>query len=160
MKNIDTAVAASKNNVTNDNNMRILREKALVIESIKREFGITNFSNESADVRKSIRSLILEMWDPNTGLTKVGLKFVNEGGNAPLTKDSTDGQIKSHIRRALMTSCVEYANTNLSSGALREKYESVCKDVMKSTGVKKEFINECYTEMVRKAVNKAVGTKL
>lgn len=132
MRKLDTALRNSKSIIDESNAQRISREHALIVESIKTEFGITDFNKENESVKKSIRSLILEMWNPKTGITEKGLSFVNEGA-LTLTPESTSQQVASYIRKQIMGDCRGYAKSVLSVSDFRSRISEVCANVVELT---------------------------
>ena len=71
MNTYSNAYNNSKSDVTKKETSIIEQQHKLVVEAVKKEHGISSFSNLSEAERVSYKSMILEMWDPNKGLTKV-----------------------------------------------------------------------------------------
>lgn len=106
MNQIKDAYNNSKNSVNEMKQARIDREHALVLESIKREFGVTDFSKVSDIEKAELRRTVLEYWDPKEGLTKKGLKYINEGvssvneaSSADTIKRNLTGKINGYLRQ-------------------------------------------------------------
>lgn len=162
MRKIDTALQNSKTAVNESNSARISQEHALVVETVKREFGVTNFANESEDVRKSLKSLILEMWNSETGLTEKGKKFVNEGKNEVLTPDSTEDQICHYCKNKFLGPCRSYFGGTFSYADLMNAFGETRSFVLKSTKnkVTKTFVKECFAECLAKAASAKFKVRL
>ena len=93
MKKFDEAYNQSKKVVTESKQQQIDREHALVVESVKNEFGVTDFRNVSDFEKNEIRSIILEYWDPKSGLTEKGRNYI-ENGVTSVNESSSPESIK------------------------------------------------------------------
>lgn len=82
----------------------IERDHARLVESIKKEFVIDDFSKLNESERESYRAMIDKMWNVNEGLTEAGKLFINESA-APLTEKSTDEQIEKFVKREVKANC-------------------------------------------------------
>lgn len=72
-----------------------------LVNAIKREYGISDFSTLSESEKQAARKLITEMWSPKSGLNKAGEAFINEGARS-LKKESTEDDIKREFKRRVM----------------------------------------------------------
>ena len=148
MRKINEALQTSKNAVLESNRVRIDKEHAQIIDLVKTSFGISNFANESKHTQEAVKALILEYWNPRTGLTKKGIRALNEGTVRDLTSESTEEQVRGFVRRELQTACNAYAGGTFSCADLLKAYGDV-KDKVKSAKVKNldsDIVNIVYCE--------------
>jgi len=148
MKQISEALEVSKNAVLESNKVRIDREHAQVIDLIKTSFGISNFANESKHTQQSVKALILEYWNPETGLTKKGIKALNEGAVKDLTSESTEEQVRGYVKAELQTACNGFVGGSRSSEGLLKNYCDVREKVKSARikGLDLEVVNKVYCE--------------
>ena len=96
MKKFKSALLESKNEVLEMRKKKVSKEHKLILESVKDEYNITDFSLLPKDKKQAMKSLILEFWNPKTGITNKGIKFINESVTT-LTPDSTGEDIKKYV---------------------------------------------------------------
>ena len=122
MKNYATAYKNSKSVVNEARAIDIDKEHRVILEAVKREFGVSNFNELSDDDRAMYKSLILEYWTPTGGMTENGRKFLNES-RIVLSPESTDDIIKRYFQREVKNDATNYmygvlsGNTNGQSVA-------------------------------------------
>jgi hypothetical protein len=113
-----------------------------LVNAIKREYGISDFSTLSESERQAARKLITEMWSPKTGLNKAGVDFINEGKRA-LSDKSTPEQVKHEFnRRALALLNNKFASSPLFNASDAHNLGEIMEDIKKSTkgsNVKPDF---------------------
>lgn len=107
MKNFSTAYNASKKEVKANNRLLAEQEHAQIVAAVKKAYSINSFANLSEAERASYKSMMNEMWKPETGLTDKGKRFLKEAV-APLTKDSTPEQIKKEFQRSIKADVKDY----------------------------------------------------
>lgn len=149
MKNLNDAIQSSKMAVMESKAERVDREHAQVLEVIKAEFGISNFANESQSTKKAIRALVLEMWNPSTGLTPKGARMISEGVTKSLTEDSTPEHVEKYVKTRMKTACRSFVNGIFSKADLIKEYSDVVDYVLRQVrvkGIKEEDINRAYCE--------------
>lgn len=109
MKDFSKVYNSSKESVNLEKQNKIDQEHKMILESIKSEYMIDKFSALNDALKESYKSLILEYWNPKTGITKKGLEFLNENKQT-LTDKSTDDQIKKYFMRSIKSRIHEIMN--------------------------------------------------
>lgn len=112
MRNFSKVYNSSKEISNIEKKNKIEREHLMILEAIKNEYMIDKFGSLNESDKQSYKSLILEMWDPKSGITKKGLDFLNES-KLILTDKSTDDQIKKYFIKSVKIRIHEIMN-NLS----------------------------------------------
>lgn len=130
-----------------------------LVNAIKREYGISDFSTLSESEKQAARKLITEMWSPKTGLNKAGMDFINEGKRA-LKKESTLEQVRHEFgRRVLLLLNNKFASSPLFNASdahnLAEIMDEI-KNSIKGSEVKPDFKMWFYETMCA-YVNKHKG---
>lgn len=151
MRRLNDALESSKTAVIESTAARVDREHAQVLDVVKSEFGISNFANESVETRKAIRALVLEMWNPTTGLTEKGARMIAEGVTKNLTEESTPEHVAKYVKHRMKTACRSFINGTYSKADLLKEYDDVVKYVLKEKrvkSVKEEDINKTYCEVL------------
>lgn len=72
-----------------------------LVNAIKREYGISDFSTLSEGKKQAVRNLITEMWSPKTGLNKKGEEFL-QNGNLPLNESSSPARIENAFKKKVI----------------------------------------------------------
>ena len=72
-----------------------------LVNAIKREYGISDFSTLSEGKKQAVRNLITEMWSPKTGLNKKGEDFI-QNGNLPLNESSSPARIENAFKKGVI----------------------------------------------------------
>lgn len=130
-----------------------------LVNAIKREYGISDFSTLSESEKQAARKLITEMWSPKTGLNKAGMDFINEGKRT-LKKESTLEQVRHEFgRRVLLLLNNKFASSPLFNASdahnLAEIMDEI-KNSIKGSEVKPDFKMWFYETMCA-YVNKHKG---
>lgn len=162
MNTFSNACQNSKNAVLSQKRDVIERQHADIVNAIKKEYGITSFSSLTEGEKNSYKTLLLEMWSPSDGLTKKGLRFLNESKTI-LTVDSTEEQIVKFFSREIMESAKSCVAGNISIGRLEEVAKTVKSemDEMRGTKVPAKLLKETLYQIVCKEVVKQIrGFKL
>lgn len=107
MRNFSSAYYTSRKEVKEDKKALIEQEHLKIVSAMKREFAINNFGELNEAERQSYRSMLKEMWNKETGLTKKGIKFLTEA-TAPLTRESTPEQLKKAFQRDIKANIKDY----------------------------------------------------
>ena len=84
-----------------------------LVNAIKKEYGISDFSVLSEGKKQTVRNLITEMWSPKTGLNKKGEDFIRNG-NIPLNESSSNKSIKNEYQKKVKS----YLNNKFSMNPL------------------------------------------
>lgn len=117
-------------------------QRVELVNAIKREYGISDFSVLTEGERNAARKLITEMWSPKTGLTKEGVDFINEG-KRPLKKESTPEQVKHEFeRRVLALLNNKFASSPLFNASDAHNLAEIMDDIkgsIKGSNVKPDF---------------------
>jgi hypothetical protein len=134
MKKFNEAYEKSKKTVNESRQQQIDREHALIVESVKKEFGVTNLGAVSDLEKKELRSIVLEYWDPKSGLTEKGQKYLNEGVSA-VNESSSPETIKRHILNQASTYLRQWVDGSMSPAEVEDKLSVLIRD-MRLDGVK------------------------
>lgn len=162
MNTFSNACQNSKNAVLSQKRDVIERQHTDIVNAIKKEYGITSFSSLTEGEKNSYKTLLLEMWSPSDGLTKKGLRFLNESKTI-LTVDSTEEQIVKFFTREIIESAKSYVAGNISIGRLEEVAKTVKSemDEMHGTKVPAKLLKETLCQIICKEVIKQIrGFKL
>lgn len=130
-----------------------------LVNAIKKEYGISDFSVLTESEKQAARKLITEMWSPKTGLNKAGEAFINEGSR-PLKKTSSLEEIKHNFERSVLALLNnKFASSPLFNASdahnLAEIIDGI-KESIKGTTVKPDFKMWFYETMCA-YVNKHKG---
>lgn len=160
MKTFDSAYNNSKNEVKAERKLIVEQQHAEIINAMKNRFGIDSFNDLDAESKESYRSMLHEMWNNETGLTKAGIEFINEG-TYRLTKDATPEQIekkyKSMINDTVLNNCLSALS---GSGTSFEGISNIRKEVESQIGKKisngdaKRWFSEKFMDYIRRKINK------
>lgn len=131
MNTYSNAYNNSKSDVTKKETSIIEQQHKLVVEAVKKEHGISSFSNLSEAERASYKSMILEMWNPNKGLTKAGQLFLNESKSV-ITPDSTEEQIQKYFKKEMLVHAKSCAQGNISNDRFAELAKTVKAEIESS----------------------------
>lgn len=71
-----------------------------LVNAIKKEYGITDFSSITEGERKAFRKMVSEMWSKENGLTKDGEAFIAEG-KRPLNESSSPEKVQAEYKRGV-----------------------------------------------------------
>lgn len=100
MKKFNVIQRKAKQVFLNEQQRVVDNEKSLLLEAIKKNYNINDFSEINEKEKASFRTMISKMWDAKSGLNKVGHKFINESKQI-LTKDSTPEQIEKFFKKKI-----------------------------------------------------------
>ena len=165
MKNFSTAYNASKKEVKANNRLLAEQEHAQIVAAVKKAYSINSFANLSEAERASYKSMMNEMWKPETGLTDKGKRFLKEAV-APLTKDSTPEQIKKEFQRSIKADVKDYVialgteNSNWENwNKIKARIEA---DIHKKLSLKacRRWTYQVVDEYIRKQLSVPKGTDL
>lgn len=130
-----------------------------LVNAIKREYGISDFSTLSESEKQAARKLITEMWSPKTGLNKAGMDFINEGKRV-LKKESTLEQVRHEFgRRVLLLLNNKFASSPLFNASDAHNLAEIMDEIkssIKGSDVKPDFKMWFYETMCA-YVNKHKG---
>ena len=124
MNTFSGAYQNSRESVLNEKKLVIERQKNDIVNAIKKEYGVSSFNSLTESEKKSFKSLILEMWNAESGLTRKGEKFLLESKTV-LTADSTDEQIEKYFKREAFAAVKDKVAGNISQGRLEEILKSI-----------------------------------
>ena len=142
-----TAIAEKRSAVENDH--------ARLVEAIKKEFVINDFSKLNENEKESYRAMINEMWNSETGLNEKGHAFINES-IAPLTEKSTDAQIEKFVKREVKAHCQEICKCLAADGdcgilvELKKNVEEATKKKISNKSIKQWIYELCVKYMADK----------
>jgi hypothetical protein len=134
-------------------------QRVELVNAIKREYGISDFSTLDEKERKACHKFISEMWSPETGLNEKGIDFINEG-KRPLNKDSKSDKIKSEFMRCVKKDIDTYASSLVFGDSdvrqikeLKERIEKETERKLKLTTCR-EWIYEAMCNYIHRKINK------
>lgn len=130
-----------------------------LVNAIKREYGISDFSVLSEGEKQSVRKLITEMWSPKTGLNKDGEAFINEG-KRPLNESSSPDKIqKEYQRRVKALLNDKFSSSPLFNSSDAHNLAEIKKEIEEKVGSKLS-VKDCrlwFYDIVCAYVNKHLG---
>lgn len=149
MNTFSGAYQNSRESVLNEKKLVIERQKNDIVNAIKKEYGVSSFNSLTESEKKSFKSLILEMWNAENGLTKKGEKFLLESKTV-LTADSTDEQIERYFKREALSAVKDKVAGNISQGRLEEILKSIKAgmDEMHKSKISTKSIKEWLLRMI------------
>lgn len=77
-------------------------QRVELVNAIKKEYAITDFSSITEGERKAFHKMISEMWSKESGLNKAGEDFINEG-KRPLNESSSPDKVMKEYQRRVKT---------------------------------------------------------
>lgn len=159
MNTFSNACQNSKNNVLSEKKIVIDRQHNDIVNAIKKEYGISSFGSLTESEKKSYKALILEMWNPNDGLTRKGERFLNESKTI-ITADSTEEQMVKYFTREIGEYAKGYVNGSVSLTRLEELTREVksSMDEMRGSKVPSKLLKETLFQIICKEVLKNVRT--
>lgn len=157
MKNFNDACQNSKTVVLNEQKSVAERQHKDIVNAIRKEYGIDCFSKLTESEKKSYHALILEMWDPETGLTKKGIRFINESKSI-LTPESTDEQIEKYFLKEMLPSIKGVVAGQISMDRVYEISKQVKSDMeeMHKSNVSSKMLKESLWKEIAKEVAKVI----
>ena len=72
-----------------------------LVNAIKREYNISDFSVLTESEKKAVRNLVTEMWSPKTGLNKAGEEFI-KNGERPLNESSSEDRVMNAFKKKVI----------------------------------------------------------
>ena len=156
MKSFENVYNTSKNVAINEQQKVFAADKAKLLAAIKHEYGVKDFNSLSEDEKSSYKSMLNEMWNSSTGMTKKGIAFLNES-KAVLTEQSTDEQIEKYFKKEFKA-CVENAVQAMASG----KECGCCKEIKAKVeaDTKKKLSNKVAKQWMYAVCCDYIGSKI
>ena len=156
MKSFENVYNTSKNVALNEQQKVFAADKAKLLAAIKHEYGVKDFNSLSEDEKSSYKSMLNEMWNSSTGMTKKGIAFLNES-KAVLTEQSTDEQIEKYFKKEFKA-CVENAVQAMASG----KECGCCKEIKAKVeaDTKKKLSNKVAKQWMYAVCCDYIGSKI
>ena len=149
MRDFNQVLNESKREVMLSKKEKIDSEKRAVLEAIKTDYMITSkFKDLNLPDKLKFKSIILEYWNPKTGLTSKGVKFLNEGEMA-LNKDSQADDVKKFIAKDVKKSIEDFIKATYNGTGkklvmdLQKKIESQTKK-----RIKYQFVLDAVMEVI------------
>lgn len=153
-KTFKSALLESKQEVLAMRKTKISEEHKLILESVKEEYNIADFNTLPKSEKKAMKSLILEFWNPKTGITNKGIKFINESVTT-LTPDSTGEEIKKYVNALVNKNINTFLDTLQDPEKIKGLIDKVHQSIMQLT--KKKIKREQIAAIIQIAIN--VGLK-
>ena len=156
MKSFENVYNTSKNVAINEQQKMFAADKAKLIAAIKHEYAVKDFNTLSENERMSYKSMLNEMWNPNTGITKKGIEFLNES-KAVLTEKSTDEQIEKFFKKEFKV-CAEIFINSVINGNGCECCKEIKEKIEENT--KKKLSNKVTKQWVYAVCCDYIGSKI
>ena len=156
MKSFDNVYNKSKKQIINEQQKSYASDKAKLIATIKHEYGVQDFNSVSESERESYKSMIDEMWNPNTGINEKGIKFINESA-AVLTEKSTDEQIEKFFKKEIKANAEKIVKCLVGCG------ECNCPSEVKANieaSTKRKLSNKTAKNWMYSVITDFVGSKI
>lgn len=132
------------------------QQRIKLVNAVKVDMGVNDFDVLSESERNYCRSLIREMWSPETGINQKGLAFLNEGKTI-LTKDAPEEQIQKKFEKmvsenlaTIMSAVVLGENGGVEIGKIKSAIEAEIKGKLSSAKCKAWTYNVLSKQLQRK----------
>jgi len=162
MRNYASVYRNSKKVVNEAKTIDIDREHKEIVEAVRKEFGVVSFNQLSEAERINCRNMILEYWNPTSGLTEAGKTFLNESKQV-LTDKSSDENIKRYFQREVRADATNYMYGILSGNTNGQSTLHLKTEIEKMIGRKlspKDVKEWLYEVLVKHLQSKIKSTKL
>lgn len=132
-----------------------------LVNAIKREYGISDFSEVNESERKAFRKMISEMWTKEAGLNKDGEAFINEGKRPLDPKSSPEKIAKEYQRRVRLLLNDKFTSSPLFNSSDAHNLSEIKSEIEEKTGAKlavkdcREWFYEIMCAYVGKHLNNA-----
>lgn len=149
MRGFNQVLNESKQEVLSARQTKIDNERVAILEAVKTDYMITSkFKELPVSEQQKLKSIILEYWNPKTGLTSKGLKFLNEG-ESTLTKDSDINDVKHFIEKTVKRDIDEYLKASYN-GTGKQIVSKLQKEVESMIGkrIKYQFVLDNVVEVI------------
>lgn len=158
MKKFKSALLESKNEVLEMRKKKVSKEHKLILESVKDEYNITDFSLLPKDKKQAMKSLILEFWNPKTGITNKGIKFINESVTT-LTPDSTGEDIKKYVNALVNKNINTFLQSIQNPEKIKKLIDKVHNSIMDMTKkkIKREQLARLIQDTLAPAMKKRIS---
>ena len=158
MKKFKSALLESKNEVLEMRKKKVSKEHKLILESVKDEYNITDFSLLPKDKKQAMKSLILELWNPKTGITNKGIKFINESVTT-LTPDSTGEDIKKYVNALVNKNINTFLQSIQNPEKIKRLIDKVHNSIMDMTKkkIKREQLAHLIQDTLAPAMKKRIS---
>lgn len=138
------------NQVCKDSKQEVLQQKAAILETqkvavinaLKEMYMITGkISSLPYELQEEMKTRVLEYWNPKTGLTKSGVRLLNEREiviNKKSSKDDLRLYIEKQVKKHYQTILESYRNQNVTAVV-----DAFKEDLLLKTGrnINENFIN-------------------
>lgn len=138
------------NQVCKDSKQEVLQQKAAILETqkvavinaLKEMYMITGkISSLPYELQEEMKTRVLEYWSPKTGLTKSGVRLLNEREiviNKKSSKDDLRLYIEKQVKKHYQTILESYRNQNVTAVV-----DAFKEDLLLKTGrnINENFIN-------------------
>lgn len=138
------------NQVCKDSKQEVLQQKAAILEAqkvavinaLKEMYMITGkISSLPYELQEEMKTRVLEYWSPKTGLTKSGVRLLNEREiviNKKSSKDDLRLYIEKQVKKHYQTILESYRNQNVTAVV-----DAFKEDLLLKTGrnINENFIN-------------------
>lgn len=157
MKKFNDACQNSKTSVLNEQKNVAERQHKDIVNAIRKEYGIDCFSKLTESEKKSYHALILEMWNPETGLTKKGIRFINESKSI-LTSESTDEQMEKYFLKEMYPSIRGVVAGQISMDRVQEVSKQVKRNMeeMHKAKISSKLLKEALWKEIAREVAKTI----
>lgn len=158
MKKFKSVLLESKNEVLEMRKKKVSKEHKLILESVKDEYNVTDFSLLPKDKKQAMKSLILEFWNPKTGITNKGIKFINESVTT-LTPDSTGEDIKKYVNALVNKNINTFLQSIQNPEKIKRLIDKVHNSIMDMTKkkIKREQLARLIQDTLAPAMKKRIG---
>lgn len=149
MRDFNQVLNESKTEVLAAKKAKIDNERIAILEAVKTDYMITSkFKELPTSEQQKLKSVILEYWNPKTGLTSKGVKFLNEG-ESTLTKDSDAKDVKRFIEKTVKRDIDNYLKASYN-GTGKQIVTKLQKEIESMVGkrIKYQFVLDAVVEVI------------
>lgn len=153
MKSFQSVLHDSKKELLDRKREKINDEKKSLLENLKRKYLITDkLKNLPADKQKNMLNMLLEFWNPKSGINVKGIKFLKEDKIA-ISKKSTPENIKQFAIQEIQNNIDTFKNAFVMNQG-KQIVEQLQQNIEIKSGKKINFNNlfESTLNMVNKKI--------
>lgn len=153
MKSFTTVYNNSKKQVLEAREKLYESQKTAIINALKESYMITgNITSLPVAKQKEMAKKVYEYWSPKTGITKAGVKLLNEN-MITLSENSTKEDVRLYIQKQTKKNLVLITEA-FRSGNAQHVTSTFKEDIEAATGkkVKESFITDTVWDLVQNRI--------
>jgi len=159
MKNYASVYKNSKKVVNEAKAIDIDKEHGMILEAVKKEYGIHSFSELSEAERTEYKNIILDFWTPTDGLTQAGIDFINESLSLDkFNNETSDATIKRFFQKEVKADATNYIYGILSGNTNGQNANQLTSEIEKAIG--RKYAPKIWKEWIYEVLSKHLQAKI